>query len=243
MTVEVYGIHAVASFIAQFPERASAVKVADAKINDRVNAIVEAAKAAGIPVEPVAKEWLDEKVDANHQGVLLLAQAAAETTEKQLLASIVTMPKPPLLLILDTVTDPHNLGACLRTAEAAGVSAVIIPKDKSVGMTAVVRRVASGAADVIPLVTVTNLARCMKNLQEAGVWIVGTAGDADTSLFDQSLTGPLAIVLGAEGDGIRRLTREHCDFMVKVPMAGTVSSLNVSVAAGVCLFEAVRQRR
>lgn len=243
MTIEIYGIHAVASFIEQFSRRATLLKVSDSKLNDRVSAIVVSAQAAGIAVERVRREWLDEAVDGNHQGVLLLAEAASEKTEKQLLADIAAMDIAPLLLILDSVTDPHNLGACLRTAEAAGVTAVIIPKDKSVGLTPVVRRVASGAADIIPLVSVTNLARCMKNLQEAGVWIVGTAGDAETVLFDQSLTGPLAIVLGAEGDGIRRLTREHCDFMVNLPMAGTVSSLNVSVAAGVCLFEAVRQRR
>jgi 23S rRNA (guanosine2251-2'-O)-methyltransferase len=150
---------------------------------------------------------------------------------------------PPLLLVLDGVTDPHNLGACLRSADAAGVTAVIIPKDKAVGLTPVVRKVACGAADTVSLVQVTNLARSLKTLQEKGVWIVGTDDEADTTLFEQELTGPLAIVMGSEGTGLRRLTRECCDFLVSIPMAGELSSLNVSVATGVTLFEAVRQRR
>ncbi|MNT63018.1 23S rRNA (guanosine-2'-O-)-methyltransferase RlmB [compost metagenome] len=141
------------------------------------------------------------------------------------------------------MTDPHNLGACLRTADAAGATAVIVPKDKSATLTPVVRKVACGAAEVIPLVAVTNLARTLEKLQQRGLWVVGTAGEAEQEIYQQDLTGPLVMIMGAEGKGMRRLTREHCDFLVKLPMAGSVSSLNVSVATGVCLFEAVRQRQ
>nr|MBP8771300.1 23S rRNA (guanosine(2251)-2'-O)-methyltransferase RlmB [Thiopseudomonas sp.] len=149
---------------------------------------------------------------------------------------------PPLLLVLDGVTDPHNLGACLRTADAAGVHAVIIPKDKSATLNSTVRKVACGAAEVVPLVAVTNLARALEKLRQKGLWVVGTAGDAEQTLYQQDMTGPLILVMGAEGTGMRRLTREHCDYLVHLPMQGSVSSLNVSVATGVCLFEAQRQR-
>ncbi|MEW6412899.1 MAG: 23S rRNA (guanosine(2251)-2'-O)-methyltransferase RlmB [Candidatus Zixiibacteriota bacterium] len=150
---------------------------------------------------------------------------------------------PALILILDTVQDPHNLGACLRTADAAGAHAVVAPKDRSVGLTDTVRRIASGAAESIPFVQVTNLARTMETVKAAGLWIVGTSDAADKTVFEMDMTGPVAIVMGSEGTGLRRLTEEHCDFMAKIPMSGSVECLNVSVAAGVCLFEAVRQRR
>ena len=149
---------------------------------------------------------------------------------------------PPFLLILDGVTDPHNLGACLRVADAAGVHAVIAPKDRSVGLTATVMKVASGAAENIPYITVTNLARTLRELKEREIWIVGADEGGESSLFDAKLAGPLAWVLGAEGEGLRRLTRENCDQIVSIPMFGSVESLNVSVASGVCLFESRRQR-
>jgi 23S rRNA (guanosine2251-2'-O)-methyltransferase len=148
----------------------------------------------------------------------------------------------PLILILDGVTDPHNLGACLRSADAAGANAVVFPKDKSADVNDVARKVASGAAETVPWVRVTNLARTIESLKQVGVWVIGTDGDAERTLYEQDLSGPCALVLGSEGAGMRRLTRDLCDFVVKLPMAGSVSSLNVSVAAGVCLFEAVRQR-
>jgi 23S rRNA (guanosine2251-2'-O)-methyltransferase len=148
----------------------------------------------------------------------------------------------PLLLVLDGVTDPHNLGACLRSADAAGVQAVIVPKDRSASLTPVVRKVACGAAETVPLVAVTNLARTLKQLQQRGLWVVGTAGEAQQYIYELDLKIPTVIVMGAEGAGMRRLTRENCDYLARLPMAGGVSSLNVSVAAGVCLFEAVRQR-
>jgi 23S rRNA (guanosine2251-2'-O)-methyltransferase len=148
----------------------------------------------------------------------------------------------PLLLVLDGVTDPHNLGACLRVADAAGAHAVIAPRDRSAGLNATAAKVASGAAESVPYITVTNLARALRELKDAGVWVVGTAGEATKSLYDTELDGPVALVMGAEGEGMRRLTRDTCDVVMQIPMAGTVESLNVSVAGGVCLFEAVRQR-
>jgi len=158
------------------------------------------------------------------------------------LSELLSQETVPLILILDGVTDPHNLGACLRSADAAGVTAVIFPKDKNADVNDVARKVASGAAETVPWVRVTNLARTIESLKQAGVWVIGTDGDAEVTLYEQDLSGPCAMVLGSEGAGMRRLTRDLCDFVVKLPMAGSVSSLNVSVAAGVCLFEAVRQR-
>jgi 23S rRNA (guanosine2251-2'-O)-methyltransferase len=149
---------------------------------------------------------------------------------------------PPFLLVLDGVTDPHNLGACLRSADAAGVHAVIAPKDKSVGLTAIVAKVASGAAETVPYIMVTNLARTLRDLKDRGIWLVGLDEDGEQPVYQSRLTGPVGLVMGAEGDGMRRLTRETCDELVRIPMYGHVESLNVSVAAGVCLFEAVRQR-
>ncbi len=163
-------------------------------------------------------------------------------SEEELL-EMVAETEAPLLLILDCVTDPHNLGACLRTADAAGVQAVIVPKDKSAPITEVVRHVASGAAEVMPFVQVTNLSRTMEKLKEAGVWFVGTSDQSEKDLFDLDMKGGICVVMGAEGSGLRRLTEEKCDFLVRIPMQGTVPCLNVSVATGVCLFEAVRQRR
>ncbi len=162
--------------------------------------------------------------------------------EEDLFAILDKLNDPPFLLVLDGIQDPHNLGACLRSADAAGAHAVIAPKDRAVSITDTVRTVARGAAESIPFVQVTNLARTIKELQEVGIWFVATADDASQTLYDVELTGPLAMVIGSEGKGVRRLTAEYCDFLVKIPMAGKVECLNASVAAGVCLFEAVRQR-
>lgn len=165
-----------------------------------------------------------------------------EIRNEEYLEAAVKRAEVPFLLILDQVQDPHNLGACLRSADAAGVTAVVAPKDRSAPLSETVRRVASGAAEHVPFVQVTNLARTLRNLQELGVWLTGTADEADRTLYDVDFTGPCGIVMGSEGDGLRRLTREACDFLVRIPMAGRVECLNVSVAAGVCLFEVVRQR-
>lgn len=163
-------------------------------------------------------------------------------SEDKLFDILDKLTEPPFLLILDCIQDPHNLGACLRSANGAGVHAVVMPKDRSVSITEVVRRVACGAAEKTPVIQVTNLARFMKQIQEKGVWIVGTHLSASRSVFESKLTGPLALVVGSEGEGIRRLTADTCDDLIRIPMHGSVESLNVSVATGICLFEAVRQR-
>jgi 23S rRNA (guanosine2251-2'-O)-methyltransferase len=186
---------------------------------------------------------LDDKVNARHQGVIALCEEGQTHDEAFLLESMEKQGNKALFLVLDGVTDPHNLGACLRSADGAGVHAVVVPKDNSVGLTPVVQKVACGAAESVPLVMVTNLTRTLEKLQQAGAWVVGAAGEAEQFIYDIDLTGPLVLVMGAEGKGIRQLTRKQCDYLAKLPMAGEVSSLNVSVATGVCLFEIVRQRR
>jgi 23S rRNA (guanosine2251-2'-O)-methyltransferase len=194
-------------------------------------------------VEMTTGEALDRDAGhANHQGVLAQCRAAAERTEGELPGLLASLSGPALLLVLDGIQDPHNLGACLRSADAAGAQAVILPKDNAAPITPVVRKVASGAAEVLPVFQVTNLARTLDELKDAGVWLIGAAGEAEQTLYDVDLRGPVALVLGAEGTGLRRLTREKCDHLARIPMAGTVESLNVSVATGIFLFEAVRQR-
>jgi 23S rRNA (guanosine2251-2'-O)-methyltransferase len=177
-----------------------------------------------------------------HQGVVAELVAQAGDPETQLEEALEAAGDAPLLLVLDGVQDPHNLGACLRSADAAGVAAVIVPRDRAAGLTPVVRKVAAGAAETVPLVAVVNLARTLRELKNRGVWLVGTDDAADRTLYEADLKGPVALVMGSEGEGMRRLTRECCDQLVSIPMAGAVESLNVSVAAGVALFEAVRQR-
>jgi 23S rRNA (guanosine2251-2'-O)-methyltransferase len=210
----------------------------------RVKEILGLADEAGVPVRQVSRDELDELArGANHQGVVARTRSLVALDEAALKTLVLELKEPPFLLVLDGVQDPHNLGACLRSADAAGVHAVIAPKDRSVGLGPTVCKVASGAAESVPFVQVTNLARTLRWLQdEARVWLVGTAGEAKGSLFEADLCGPLALVMGGEEKGMRRLTREACDSLVRLPMAGAVDSLNVSVAAGVCLFEALRQR-
>ncbi len=237
----VYGIHSVAALLERMPERIAALLIQEGRADQRMQQLLVQAERAGVAVERVSKADLDKQLEGRHQGVAARLAAGYEYREADI-ETLLGRSAKPFILVLDGVTDPHNLGACLRSAEAAGVDMVIAPRDNAASLTPVVRKVASGAAEVIPFIQVTNLARTLRSLQEQGVWIVGAAGEADGSLFEQDLTGPIALVLGAEGSGMRRLTREHCDYLVKLPMAGTVSSLNVSVAAGVCLFEAVRQR-
>jgi 23S rRNA (guanosine2251-2'-O)-methyltransferase len=239
-----FGIHAVDSLLRRAPQRILALFVQTDRNDKRIQSVLTLAKNQGVFVTRVPKSDLDAQVAERHQGVVAIIEPAsseANLNERDLVSYLSGVERP-LVLVLDGVTDPHNLGACLRSADAAGVHAVIVPKDNSAELNATVRKVASGAAEVIPLVRVTNLARTLKALKEAGLWIVGTTGEADTVLYDQDLTLPVVIVMGAEGPGMRRLTTNACDFLVKLPMAGDVSSLNVSVATGVCLFEAVRQR-
>lgn len=239
----VYGLHAVQSLLKSAPQRVSSLWVLRGRNDQRLQKILQMAHSSQIEVVFKARQELDAVCDGIHQGVLALAKPGQAHDEKFLLDMLAELEGDPLLLVLDGVTDPHNLGACLRTADASGAHAVIVPKDNSAGLTEVARKVACGAADSVPLVPVTNLARTLSELKQQGLWVVGTSGDATLPIFEAPLTGPLIIVMGAEGSGMRRLTREHCDHLAYIPMAGEVSSLNVSVATGVCLFEAVRQRR
>ena len=237
----VFGIHAVEAFLQRAPQDVLELFVMKDRDDKRMQPIIQLARQNGVSVQFCNRKTLDDMVSGQHQEVVAKARLQSSGNEADL-AAIVAANDKPFILILDGVTDPHNLGAILRSADAAGVHAVVAPKDRSVKLTSVVRKVACGAAESVPFITITNLARTMRELQDAGVWIVGTAGETDTLVYDADLKGPLALVLGAEGEGLRRLTRETCDSLVKIPMFGTVSSLNVSVAAGICLFEAVRQR-
>jgi 23S rRNA (guanosine2251-2'-O)-methyltransferase len=209
----------------------------------RVEALLLAAEQQGVAVHKAERETLDNMVpEVQHQGCVARCKPLESLDEKGLLALLDELNEPAFLLILDCVQDPHNLGACLRTAEAAGVHAVVAPKDRASGLTATAIKISSGAAERVPFAQVTNLSRLMRDLQQRGIWLVGTSGDSETSLFQADMKGAMAVVLGAEGKGIRRLTRENCDQVIYIPMQGEAESLNVSVAAGVCLFEAYRQR-
>ncbi len=239
---KIYGLHAVEALLRHHPKRVKQVWLAEGRGDPRVQVLIELAAQARVSVGQCERREMDAWVEGVHQGVVAEVSPSQVWGEAMLDGLLDRAEGPPLLLVLDGVTDPHNLGACLRTADAAGALAVIVPKDKSATLNATVRKVACGAAEVIPLVAVTNLARTLEKLQQKGLWVVGTAGEAEQSLYAQDLTGPIVLVMGAEGRGMRRLTREHCDYLVRLPMAGSVSSLNVSVATGVCLFEALRQR-
>ncbi|MBU3023427.1 23S rRNA (guanosine(2251)-2'-O)-methyltransferase RlmB [Aestuariibacter sp. A3R04] len=237
-----YGLHAMQAVLENEPERVLEVLVLKGRDDDRLKQVINQARRFGISVQFCQRKVLDDKVNGEqHQGVVARAKPGRVMDEADLDA-ILERHDEPFLLVLDGVTDPHNIGACLRTADAAGVQALVVPKDKSAGLTATARKVACGAAESVPLIQVTNLSRTLKHLQDKGVWVIGTAGEAQQLIYDVKLTGPTALVMGAEGKGMRRLTRENCDELVKLPMAGAVSSLNVSVATGVCLYEIVRQR-
>jgi 23S rRNA (guanosine2251-2'-O)-methyltransferase len=247
----IYGIHAVDSLLRQNPKSVQRLWAQQGRDDKRIGALLELAQNQGVPVARETRQAMDEMAKGRHQGVVaeVYAEPASGDTgqanlwqEADLLRAVDAKEGPMLLLVLDGVTDPHNLGACLRSADAAGVDAVIVPKDKSADLTPVSRKVASGAAEVVPFVRVTNLSRTLQALKERGVWLFGAAGEAENSIYDNDLSVSMALVMGAEGSGLRRLTREQCDFLVRLPMAGSVSSLNVSVATGVCLFEAQRQR-
>jgi 23S rRNA (guanosine2251-2'-O)-methyltransferase len=239
----IFGLHAVEAVLQNQPKRVMRLCVQKERRDHKMESLILLAKTLDIPVEQLPKQELDRMTNAaNHQGVLVFCEKARVYSENDLSLLLQSLSVPPLVLVLDGVQDPHNLGACFRSADAAGVHAIIAPKDKSVGLTPVVTKVASGATESVPFVQVTNLARALTKLKELGIWIYGAAGEADQTIYQTKLVGPAAIVMGAEGEGMRRLTREHCDVLVKIPMFGTVSSLNVSVATGVVLFEVVRQR-
>ncbi len=243
---EVYGIHAVHALLKRQNRVTHQIFVNDDRCTKRIDEILAMAVAAKIPVQHLPMQKMDKRfAQYNHQGIVALASALPEYTEYDL-EKILSVDKPRtqpwFVLILDGVTDPHNLGACLRSADAAGVDFVMIPKDQNAKVTPVVSKVASGAAESVPLVRVTNLVRAMSLLKQHGIWIYGAAGDASESLYALDARVSLALVMGAEGDGLRRLTKETCDGLFSLPMLGSVSSLNVSVAAGVSLYEVVRQR-
>jgi 23S rRNA (guanosine2251-2'-O)-methyltransferase len=239
-----YGIHSVRVLLTRSPQRVRRVLLASGRDAGRLSEVRELAQRANVQIVAADDGTLDKLAEGGrHQGVVAEILPRAGDPETQLAEALDGACGAPLLLVLDGVQDPHNLGACLRSADAAGVTAVIAPKDRAVGLTPVVRKVAAGAAESVPFVSVVNLARTLRELKERGIWLIGTADDADKTLFDADFTGPSALVMGSEGEGMRRLTRECCDQLVSIPMAGAVESLNVSVATGVALFEAVRQRR
>lgn len=241
----IFGLHAVEAALKRDPAGIEQLWCDVQRKDRRLRDLIALAENQGVRALWVQKNELDKLLPAQvrHQGVAARIRGIAEHNEHFLEQLLVGLQEPALLLVLDGVTDPHNLGACLRSADAAGVHAVIAPRDRACGLTPVVRKVASGAAESVPFVQVTNLARTLKTLRDAGIWVIGTAlEEASGSLFATRLTGPVALVLGAEGKGIRRLTRDNCDELIYIPMVGTVQSLNVSVATGICLFEALRQR-
>ncbi len=239
----VAGIHSVRTALKFGADGVAGLWLERSRHDHRLQELADLAKEAGIAVRQVARDELDRAGRGiNHQGALAWVLAPAARGESDLPDILAAIDGPPFLLILDGVQDPHNLGACLRSAEGAGVHCLIAPKDNAVGLTPVVAKVASGAAETLPYVQVTNLARAMDLLKDRGIWLYGAAGDADASLYQTDLTGPLGLVMGNEGKGLRRLTRERCDGLIRLPMRGRVESLNVSVAAGICLYEALRQR-
>lgn len=239
----IFGFHSVEAILNKEPERFIEIYALKGREDKRLNPIINLARKFGVSIQFMQRKALDDKAKGEqHQGIIARVKEGRKYNEKDL-DQIIAASDTPFLLVLDGVTDPHNLGACLRNADAAGVDAIIVPKDKSAKLNGTARKVACGAAETVPLVQVTNLARTLRDIKEMGVWVVGTAGETNVEVFDAKLTGPMAIVMGAEGSGMRRLTREHCDELVKIPMVGTVSSLNVSVATGICLFEVLRQRR
>ncbi len=235
------GFHAVRGRLKQDAATVSEIYVDAGRLDGRMKALKDDAERFGVRVIPVDAKRLDGLAGgARHQGVVAVA---APVQMPQFIEDVLEgLEEPPLLLVLDGVTDPHNLGACLRVADGAGAHAVIAPKDRSCGLTTAAIKVASGAAETVPYIVVTNLARTMRDLKERGIWMVGTADDAPQTLWQAKLDGGLGLVLGAEGEGLRRLTRDTCDHLVSIPMLGSVESLNVSVASGVCLYEARRKR-
>ena len=241
--VFIFGFHAVEALLQKQPEKIIYLALLSERADQKMQMIITLAEQSGTKLKFMSRAALDQlTLNANHQGVVAFCEAVKRYTEQDLPLLLKNFTQPAFFLILDGIQDPHNLGACLRSADAAGVTAVIAPKDKSVGLTPTVCKVASGAAESVPFIQVTNLARTLRFLKEQNIWIFGAADDATNTLYQSDLKLPLALILGAEGDGMRRLTREHCDFLVRIPMQGAVSSLNVYVATGILLFETVRQR-
>jgi 23S rRNA (guanosine2251-2'-O)-methyltransferase len=240
---KIFGIHAVESFLQNRPENILQLFLQKNRQDKRFAQLEQLAQHAGIRYQSVDKRKMDDWVKGNHQGVIAEVKVHDATMNENQLLELAEQKPDLLLLVLDGVTDPHNLGACLRTADATGVDALVVPKDRSASLTPVSRKTACGAAETVPLVKVTNLARFLNQLKALNVWVIGTAGEAEETIYQTKFQGATALVLGAEGSGLRRLTRETCDQLVKIPMLGSVSSLNVSVATGACLFEIIRQTK
>lgn len=236
-----FGFHAVTSRLRHEAASVDELYVDAGRVDRRMQDLLALAKTSGVRIIMADDARLNAMVGTRrHQGVVAKAEEISLARNLDELLDVIE--GPPLILILDGITDPHNLGACLRVADGAGAHAVIVPKDRAVGLNATAAKVASGAADTVPYMTVTNLARTMRDLKERDIWLIGTTDDAEKSIYEADFKGGVALVMGNEGEGMRRLTRETCDLLVSVPMCGAVESLNVSVASGVCLYEARRQR-
>jgi 23S rRNA (guanosine2251-2'-O)-methyltransferase len=242
-STRVYGLHAVRWLLKEHPERVRRLWLQSTRDDARTEELATLARSVGISVQRVDARKLDEWTEAaSHQGVVADAEPSRGWSEDDLYAHLDALTAPALLLLLDGVQDPHNLGACLRTADACGAHGLVIPRDRAAGLTPVARKVAAGAAETVPVVTVTNLARTMRSLKERNIWLIGADAQAERPAFEADLKGAVGLVLGSEGEGMRRLTRESCDTLVRLPLLGALESLNVSVAAGMLLYEAVRQR-
>lgn len=240
----IFGIHAVQAALEYSPNNIRRAWVDSQRLDARLKPVLDDLAALGIQAEKTDRKKLDRMADGkSHQGIVVAVELPGMLSEDQLKHDVHALTESAFYLILDQVQDPHNLGACLRSADAVGAHGIIVTKDNAAGITPTVCKVASGAAETVPVYQVTNLARTLRWLKEQNIWIMGTAGEAEQTIFDMKLDMPLAIVMGAEGTGMRHLTRQHCDFLVKIPMTGQVESLNVSVAAGVMLYEVFRQKQ
>jgi len=240
---KLYGLHSVQAALDYSPKKISKAWIDAQRLDKRLSQAIEALLDLGIEPEKTERKKLDKLAEGNnHQGIVIEVEMPAELSENELKAAVANLTTTALFLVLDNVQDPHNLGACLRTADATGVHGVIITKDNATGITPTVCKVASGAAETVPVYQVTNLSRTLRWLKEQGVWVMGAAGEATQTAYQVDFNVPLALVVGAEGKGMRRLTREQCDMLVKLPMLGQVESLNLSVATGVLLYEVLRQR-
>ena len=243
-TTQLFGIHAVQAALDYSPQNIRRAWVDSQRLDARLKQVIDDLLALGITPEKTERKKLERMAEGkNHQGIVVAVELPAMLSEDRLKKDVEALNETAFYLVLDQVQDPHNLGACLRTADAVGAHGIIVTKDNAAGITPTVCKVASGAAETVPVYQVTNLARVLRWLKEQNIWIMGAAGEAEQTIYDMQLDMPLALVMGAEGTGMRHLTRQHCDFLVKIPMAGQVESLNVSVAAGVMLYEVFRQKR
>jgi len=243
-TTQLFGIHAVQAALDYSSQNIRRAWVDSQRLDARLKQVIDDLVALGITPEKTERKKLERMAEGkNHQGIVVAVELPAMLSEDRLKQDVEALNETAFYLVLDQVQDPHNLGACLRTADAVGAHGVIVTKDNAAGITPTVCKVASGAAETVPVYQVTNLARVLRWMKEQNIWIMGAAGEAEQTIYDMQLDMPLALVMGAEGTGMRHLTRQHCDFLVKIPMAGQVESLNVSVAAGVMLYEVFRQKR